>query len=60
MRLGFRDNLQVVNDIAVAQVCDATFACFSNFMAERMVILETGLDVSLCCGNCGCEEVAHD
>jgi len=60
MRLGFRDNLQVVNDLAVAQVCDATFACFSDFMAERMVILEARLNVPLSGGNYGCEEVAHD
>ena len=59
MRLGFRDNVQVVNDLAVAQVCDATFARLSDFMAERMVILEARLNVAFSGWDCWSEEVAH-
>lgn len=60
MRLGFRDNLQVVNDLAVAQVCDASFTGFCDFVAERVVILEARLNVAFSGWDCWSEEVAHD
>ncbi len=60
MRLGFRDNLQVVNDLAIAKIGFIAFARFSDFMAECAIVFEVGLDVAFSGGNYGCEEVAHD